>query len=586
MQELVLLPLLAKSQAHYFVAAFNNRQENLIIAFSLQGQDAHFFGKDLQLKMANWQINNAEKLHLALLDLNKECRLNKLQLNFAISLKLNKQLILVCQGGSILLKRHQQIKELLKSQNEINMVVGQYFDDDQLLLIAGNQSLGQVVIEKNRNLSLEDILEQKLENYLKNNFKTVLLLWHYQTKERVAWTKKFSQCQSGFGKIKKIPDLAKNCWGKIKNLRQEQKKRYQNILIFSIAFIVLLLSVILIGRYQQQKSLTKINQEIMSLIVGDEELAKLNTSQPVLAREKIKESQVNLKQLLTESNSLTAKKRIEEEINQLEVKANALTSENNLDQLVIYSNWYNDYPNFLGNKILTSAQGILVANDQKNLLLLITDKNNFQVWENNFQDFTIDQNIEEKLNLFIKNQGIQYLEWENKELTELKSEGDSDREGLLLESYQNYLYLLNSEKRNIYRYTFRDGELSEAIGWLVDKQGINFTNISDMNIDGNLWLTFKDGQIIKFNRGYQEEFSLTGLEQMPSNSLLIATQENSEKIVFLEKANNRLIVTTQDGQLISEIKSNELAGVSDIVLANDGQSCFALSGSVIYQIQL
>ena len=40
------------------------------------------------------------------------------------------------------------------------------------------------------------------------------------------------------------------------------------------------------------------------------------------------------------------------------------------------------------------------------------------------------------------------------------------------------------------------------------------------------------------------------------------------------------------GQLISEIKSNELAGVSDITLANDGQSCFALSGSVIYQIQI
>lgn len=586
MQELVLLPLLAKSQAHYFVAAFNNRQENLIIAFSLQGQDAHFFGKDLQLKMANWQINNAEKLHLALLDLNKECRLNKLQLNFAISLKLNKQLILVCQGGSILLKRHQQIKELLKSQNEINMVVGQYFDDDQLLLIAGNQSLGQVVIEKNRNLSLEDILEQKLENYLKNNFKTVLLLWHYQTKERVAWTKKFSQCQSGFGKIKKIPDLAKNCWGKIKNLRQEQKKRYRNIFLLTIVIIFLLLIAILIARYQHQKSLTKINQEIMSLIVSDEELAKLSASQPVLAREKIKESQINLEQLLAETNSLTAKKRIEEEINQLESKASTLTSENNLDQLVIYSNWYDNYPNFLANKILTNAQGILVANDQKNQLLLITDKNNFQLWENNFQDFAIDRSNTEKLNLFIKNQGIQYLDWENKILTELKSEGDSDRDGLLLESYQNYLYLLNSEKRNIYRYTFRDGELSEAIGWLVDKQGINFTNISDMNIDGNLWLTFKDGQIIKFNRGYQEEFSLSGLEQLPSNSLLIATQENSEKIVFLEKANNRLIVTTQDGQLISEIKSNELAGVSDIVLANDGQSCFALSGSVIYQIQL
>jgi hypothetical protein len=91
---------------------------------------------------------------------------------------------------------------------------------------------------------------------------------------------------------------------------------------------------------------------------------------------------------------------------------------------------------------------------------------------------------------------------------------------------------------------------------------------------------------MKFSRGYREDFALTGLEQLPNDSLLIASQVNSEKIVFLDKANNRLIVSTKEGQLISEIKSNELAGVSDIALSSDGQSCFALSGSVIYQIQI
>lgn len=91
---------------------------------------------------------------------------------------------------------------------------------------------------------------------------------------------------------------------------------------------------------------------------------------------------------------------------------------------------------------------------------------------------------------------------------------------------------------------------------------------------------------MKFSRGYQEDFALTGLEQLPSDSVKIASQENSDKIVFLDKSNNRLIVSTKEGQLISEIKSNELAGVSDITLSNDGQSCLALSGSVIYQIHI
>ena len=150
-QELSLLPLLAKSQANYFVGFLKNRQENFIMVLSLQGPDAHFFGKDLQIRLSTWQFTSAEKIHLALLDLNKECRLKKLQLNFALSLKVGKKIILACQGGSILLKRDQQLKELISSQSEISMLVGQYIENDQFVLIAGNYQLGKVIVEKNRN---------------------------------------------------------------------------------------------------------------------------------------------------------------------------------------------------------------------------------------------------------------------------------------------------------------------------------------------------------------------------------------------------------------------------------------------------
>lgn len=586
MQELILLPLLAKSQAHYFVGFLNNRQRNLIMLFALQGPDAHFFGKDLQTKISNWQFNSAEKIHVALLDLNKDCRLNKLQLNFALSLRVNKKIILACQGGSILLKRNQQIKELLKSQSEINMLVGQYFDDDQFLLIAGNHQLGQVVLEKSRSHTLELILEQKLNDYLKNDFSTALLLWHYQTKEKVALTTKLIKFKKYLRKIKKIPKKIKELFKKIRNLRQEQRKYYQKLFLYLIASILLIATGVSIWHYKEQKNLERVNNEIDTLTLSNEELTTLSSRQPVLAREKIEESQENLKQLLTENNSLLAKKRIEEKINELESQAEKLASENNLDQLLIYSNWYDNYPNFLGKKMIDSPQGILLANKQGNQLLLINKNNDFELWEVNSTDFSIDASNTEKLKIFVKNQGIKYLDWQEKNSLELKTEGDSDRDTQFLESYQNYLYLLNPEKRNIYRYTLTDKKLSEAIGWLIDKQEINFNKISDMSIDGDLWLSFKDGKIMKFSRGYREDFALTGLEQLPNDSLLIASQVNSEKIVFLDKANNRLIVSTKEGQLISEIKSNELAGVSNIALSSDGQSCFALSGSVIYQIQI
>lgn len=586
MQELVLSSLLSKSQAHHFVAFLNNRQENLIIAFSLEGPDAHFFGKDLQLKMANWQFKKAQELHLALLDLNKECRLRKLQLSFAITLKIDKQLILSCQGGSVLLKRQNQVKELLSSQAEILMLVGQYFEDDQLLLIAGNLELGQVIVEKSRSQTLKTILEQKLDYYLNKNSNTALVLWHFQKKEKIIWRKKLVNIKNYLRKIKKFFKKIPLWWKKIKNLRQEQKKYYQKLFITIFFIIFLTIGFLVLRQRQQEKALNRVSKEVSALVLSEQELETLSTTQPVLAREKIDQSQQNLNELLNNTNSLAAKKYIEQEINRLNLQSEKLASENSLDRLLIYSNWYNDYPDFLGTKLIASEHGILIANDQQNQLLLIKEKNIFDIWDINYQDFTLDQSRSEQLGVFIKDQGIKYLDWQNKTVTELKSEGDSDRDGQLLESYQNYLYLLNLEKRNIYRYTLRNDELSEAIGWLVEKQGISFNNISDMSVDGSLWLSFKNGEVKKFDRGYQEEFSLTGLNQIPNSTLLMTSRENSEKLVFLDKSNRRLILTTRDGQLINEIKSNELAGVSDITLAIDGQSCFALSGSVIYQIQL
>jgi hypothetical protein len=385
------------------------------------------------------------------------------------------------------LKRDQQLKELISSQSEISMLVGQYIENDQFVLIAGNYQLGKVIVEKNRNYPLELIIEQKLDDYFKNNFNTVLLLWSYQQKEKIPWKEKLAKQKIILLKIKKIPQKIKEFVLKIKNLRQEQKKHYQKIFLLVVLAIVLVTTALLSWRHLEQKNLDKANKEIDALVLSNAELEQLSTKQPVLAREKIQENQEQLRQLLDEYNSLLAKKRIEEKIQELQARAEQLVSENNLDQLFVYSNWYDNYPDFLGNKIIASPQGLLVGNSQTDQLLLVNN-NNFDQWTINFADFSIDNSSSDRLKIFIKDQGIKYLDWQDRSSFALKTEGDSDRDAQFVESYQNFLYLLNPEKRNIYRYTLTNGELSEAIGWLVDKQNINFSTVSDMSIDGDLWL--------------------------------------------------------------------------------------------------
>lgn len=578
MPELQLFSFLNSPRINTFSAVITNRQQNLVMALAISGPEAHFFGRDLEFKINTWQINSPEELHLQLLDLNKDCRLKKIQLHFALNLKLASQLVLACQGGQIMLERQKQIKKLLSSQNELGMLVGSYQTADQLLLLAGDNPYAKTdFLSQTKNWSANHIEKNLSEKWIKTSLGALTI---------VSYQKIIKKQLNLFSKIKKIWQKIKEIIKKIKNLSAQSKKRYLKLLMLTCCIIILSGLGFYWWKNSQKKQLTLLETQIQSLVVSEQELKQISAQQPILAREKVSQSQTDLENLLKQNNSLSAKKIIQTALEEVKNQLSALESENNLDRLTVYANWRDTYPDFLGQKLLSSPQGLVVGNDQQQAILLIQDQIQAELFPLDWQDFALDLSQTDNLKIFLKQTGLKELNWENKNISELKTEGDSDRAATLMTSYQDYIYLFNPEKRNIYRYTQTEDGLSEAIGWLIDKQGIDFSQVSDLSVDGDLWLTFKNGEVKKFSRGYSETFDWQGLSTPPSDSLLVTSKENIDIIVFLDKAAKRLLVSTKDGQLISEIKSNELAGASDIDLASDGQSCFALSGSVVYQIQL
>jgi hypothetical protein len=52
--------------------------------------------------------------------------------------------------------------------------------------------------------------------------------------------------------------------------------------------------------------------------------------------------------------------------------------------------------------------------------------------------------------------------------------------------FNTYLYVFNPQERNIYRYLQNAEGLSDPIGWLTDKQGLEFDTITSMAIDGDV----------------------------------------------------------------------------------------------------
>jgi len=595
-KEAQFVSILAHPRLDFCSEVVSSQNKQLCIAFSLKGQDATGFCKDLTAEFLTWQIENPEQLHQKILDLLSFVREQKLDLEFSLSLLKTEGIIFATYSGEVILKRNDQARKILASNKEVKIVTGNFKGNDQIILINKSSSLiSSFVMEMlEKGVSLEKLIsDSTLLQGENGNLETSLAFLTYIEQEDEVAKEKFD-----FKKVvlkiwqlkyllKKIPVFLKKIL-KFSNkiiyiLKKQDKKKLLITFLVICGAVAIIFTTATVSRNQNQKIVTNIEKQITEISRNTNDIEQLLLEQPISARENAQKSLQAVENLKQEKNNKDSLKLIDAEIERLNQLIERISGENSLDQLSVAYN-LND---FLANKIeFKNGEIFALENNSQEILHIKTDDSQSRIkveGSDLIRDFTVSEG-----NLFVLSNGIKILDLAKPEsgFREIKAEGESDKTGEFLSSFGPYLYLLNKEKRNIYRYYYKDEELSEPIGWLVDKQGINFENVSDLIVDGDLWMAFKSGNLLKFTKGSTAEFSIKGLENLPNNQIILSANDQINSLAILEKQNKRLLILTKDGQLISEIKSNELAGVSSIAFNEDGTKIYAVSGSVIYEVEI
>ncbi len=588
MKEAYFVPILTHPRLEACDEAVASQNKQLTIVFSIKGQNATSFCKDLTREFITWQITNPEQLHQKILDLLSFTRQKKIEIEFALSLLMGEQIVFATYAGTIILKRANQVRKILQSEQEIKIIVGNFKDNDQIILLNGSAAAIETYVLSllNSSITLEKLVSEiSLLKQEQHHLTTSLVFLTY--KQKIINNLPTKKVEIDFHQIltrskmilNKLFLWFKTIYFKLKN--QNRKK----LLIWLSTFVVLNLFFfggITLLRQQRQKITQNITSKIEQIKQNNNNIEQLMLSQPLQAREITQQKLVLLEALKQEKNNSQSLKLIDLEIDQVKKLIEKISGENSLDKLSIAYN----LNNFLGSKVvIKDGEVFVLENSGQEILHLKKDQTTEKINLNNekIRDFTVTEG-----KLFAISNGIWLLDLKtsNNQFTQIKEEGESDRQAELLSSFGPYLYLLNKEKRNIYRYYYNQDKLSEPIGWLIDKTGISFENISDLMVDGDLWLGFKNGLLLKFSKGKTVDLAVQGLKQTIENPILLSSSEKAKVIAVLEKQNKRLLILTKDGQLLSEIKSNELAGTSDIALAEDGSKVYILSGSVIYDVKI
>ena len=79
------------------------------------------------------------------------------------------------------------------------------------------------------------------------------------------------------------------------------------------------------------------------------------------------------------------------------------------------------------------------------------------------------------------------------------------------DTYLGNLYLLDAEKKEVWKYVSILSGVSSPQTYLNDSKG-DIGDISAMTSDGTFWLGNRDGGIFKFGSGSRQKFEIIGVD--------------------------------------------------------------------------
>lgn len=126
----------------------------------------------------------------------------------------------------------------------------------------------------------------------------------------------------------------------------------------------------------------------------------------------------------------------------------------------------------------------------------------------------------------------------------------------LVSSYNGNLYIADVGAGQIWRHRPTDTGYSEAEPYFGDAT-VNLSGLQAMAIDGNVWLLFSDGRLLKFLSGEQRPFIWQGLPDPISAPAAIAVPQQGDRLYVADAGNGRIIEATKDGMFLRQFRVRE-----------------------------
>ena len=147
-------------------------------------------------------------------------------------------------------------------------------------------------------------------------------------------------------------------------------------------------------------------------------------------------------------------------------------------------------------------------------------------------------------------------------------------------TYDGNLYVLDPAGNQVHRY------LPAAEGFDSEPESILaadtvLTGAIDFVIDGDIFVAFSDGRVMRFANGAPADFPLGGIDREITAASDIAILPATGEVFIADTGNKRIIVAGTDGAFRRQLVANALTDISAIGLDASGAQLYVIVGDTL-----
>ncbi|MCD4762032.1 hypothetical protein K8R32_03680 [bacterium] len=146
-----------------------------------------------------------------------------------------------------------------------------------------------------------------------------------------------------------------------------------------------------------------------------------------------------------------------------------------------------------------------------------------------------------------------------------------------IEIYNNRFYLLDTDKKQIYRYNKSGQNLSAAYAWV--RETIELGGAIDLSIDGHVYVLKKDATVLKLLRGTRQDFALEKIDPALEQPTRLFVSPDDKFIYILEPSTNRLVIFDKTGQFLIQYKFDNLSDLKDFSVDEKNKLVYLLNSN-------